>query len=153
MEDKKCETQEAVDKNLNLLSLRCWHYEHPEDYQEFTNHFANAYEGDVTFFLKGMSYLAEMLPPNGIKGITELLESLCLGTDSYNKAQFTSNHQQVHEKLTALFDSTFNQGVTIQNLLHNNSFANTFHTSRFLSSTLVPVRQKVMIFPRSLQVK
>lgn len=122
LQDKRRETQEAVNKDLNLLSLRRWHYEHPEDYQEFTNLFAKAYEGDVTFFLKSMSYLAEMLPFNGIKGITELLESLCPGTDSYNKAQFASNHQQVHEKLTALFDSTFNQGVTIQNLLHNNPF-------------------------------
>lgn len=30
----------------------------------------------MTFILKGMSYLAEMLSLNGIKGITELLESL-----------------------------------------------------------------------------
>lgn len=36
-EDEKRETQEAVNKDLNLLSLRRWHYEHPGDYQEFTN--------------------------------------------------------------------------------------------------------------------
>ncbi len=121
-EDKKRETQEAVNKDLNLLSLRRWHYEHPGDYQEFTNLFAKAYEGDMTFILKGMSYLVEMLSLNGIKGITELLESLCPGTESYNKAQFGSNYQQVHEKLTALFASTFNQEVTKQKLLHNNPF-------------------------------
>ena len=121
-EDKKRETQEAVNKDLNLLSLRRWHYEHPGDYQEFTDLFAKAYEGDMTFILKGMSYLAEMLSLNGIKGITELLESLCPGTESYNKAQFGSNYQQVHEKLTALFASTFNQEATKQKLLHNNPF-------------------------------
>lgn len=121
-EDKKRETQEAVNKDLNLLSLRRWHYEHPGDYQEFTNLFAKAYEGDMTFILKGMSYLVEMPSLNGIKGITELLESLCPGTESYNKAQFGSNYQQVHEKLTALFASTFNQEVTKQKLLHNNPF-------------------------------
>ena len=44
-EDEKRETQEAVNKDLNLLSLRRWHYEHPGDYQEFTNLFAKAYEG------------------------------------------------------------------------------------------------------------
>lgn len=76
----------------------------------------------MTFILKGMSYLAEMLSLNGIKGITELLESLCPGTESYNKAQFGSNYQQVHEKLTALFASTFNQEATKQKLLHNNPF-------------------------------
>ena len=122
LQDKRRETQEAVNKDLNLLSLRRWHYEHPGDYQEFTNLFAKAYEGDMTFILKGMSYLAEMLSLNGIKGITELLESLCPGTESYNKAQFGSNYQQVHEKLTALFASTFNQEATKQKLLHNNPF-------------------------------
>lgn len=76
----------------------------------------------MTFILKGMSYLVEMLFLNGTKGITELLESLCPGTESYNKAQFGSNYQQVHEKLTALFASTFNQEVTKQKLLHNNPF-------------------------------
>lgn len=122
MEDKKRETQEAINKDLNLLSLRRWHYNHPEYYQDFTNLFAKAYEGDVTFFLKGMSYLTEMLSLNGIKGITELLESLCPGTESYNKAQFASNHQQVHERLTTLFASTFDQEATKQKILHNNPF-------------------------------
>lgn len=122
LEDKKRETQEAVNKELNLLSLRRWHYDHPEDYQEFTNLFTKAYEGDMTFVLKGITYLTEMLSLNGIKGIVELLESLCPGTESYNKAQFASNHQQVHEKLTTLFDSTFNQEATKQKLLHNNPF-------------------------------
>ncbi|MFS2924249.1 DUF6043 family protein [Bacteroides sp. 90-K9/2] len=122
LEDKKRETQEAVNKELNLLSLRRWHYDHPEDYQEFTNLFTKAYEGDMTFVLKGITYLTEMLSLNGIKGIAELLESLCPGTESYNKAQFASNHQQVHEKLTTLFDSTFNQEATKQKLLHNNPF-------------------------------
>lgn len=37
LEDKKREIQEAVNKDLNLLSLRRWHYEHPGDYQEFAN--------------------------------------------------------------------------------------------------------------------
>lgn len=122
LEDKKRKTQEAVNKELNLLSLRRWHYDHPEDYQEFTNLFTKAYEGDMTFVLKGITYLTEMLSLNGIKGIVELLESLCPGTESYNKAQFASNHQQVHEKLTTLFDSTFNQEATKQKLLHNNPF-------------------------------
>ena len=122
LEDKKRETQEAVNKELNLLSLRRWHYDHPEDCQEFTNLFTKAYEGDMTFVLKGITYLTEMLSLNGIKGIVELLESLCPGTESYNKAQFASNHQQVHEKLTTLFDSTFNQEATKQKLLHNNPF-------------------------------
>lgn len=122
LQDKKRETQEAVNKDLNLLSLRRWHYDHPEDYQEFTNLFAKAYDGDMTFTLKGMSYLTEILSLNGINGITELLESLCPGTDSYNKAQFAHDNQQVHEKLTNLFISTFNQEAVKQKLLHNNPF-------------------------------
>ncbi len=122
LQDKKRETQETVNKDLNLLGLRRWHYNHPKDYREFTNLFAKAYDGDMSFFIKGMSYLAEMLSLDGIEGITELLKSLCPGTESYNKAQFSSNNQQVHEKLKDLFASTLNQENVKQKLLHTNPF-------------------------------
>ena len=61
LQDKSRETQGSVNKDLNLLSLRRWHYDHPEDYEDFTNLFAKAYEGDVTFFIKGISYLADAI--------------------------------------------------------------------------------------------
>ena len=122
LQDKRRETQEAVNKDLNLLSLRRWHYDHPEDYQEFTDLFTKACKGDMTFFIKGMSYLTEMLSLNGIEGITELLKSLCPGTESYNKAQFSKSNQQVHERLKDLFASTLNQDTVKEKLLHNNPF-------------------------------
>ena len=122
LQDKRRETQEAVNKDLNLLGLRRWHYDHPKDYQEFINLFSKAYDGDMSFFIKGMSYLTEMLSLDGIEGITELLESLCLGTESYNKAQFSNNNQQVHERLKDLFASTLNQETVKQKFLHNNPF-------------------------------
>ena len=122
LQDKRRETQEAVNKDLNLLSLRRWHYDHPEDYQEFTDLFTKACKGDMTFFIKGMSYLTEMLSLNGIEGITELLKSLCPGTESYNKAQFSKSNQQVHERLQDLFASTLNQDTVKEKLLHNNPF-------------------------------
>ena len=122
LQDIRRETQETVNKDLNLLSLRRWYYDHPEDYEDFTNLFAKAYEGDVTFFIKGMSYLAEMLSLNGITSITNLLESFCPGTESYNKAQFSNSNQQVHERLKDLFASTLNQDAVKEKLLHNNPF-------------------------------
>ena len=122
LQDKRRETQEAVNKDLNLLSLRRWHYDHPEDYQEFTDLFTKACKGDMTFFIKGMSYLTEMLSLNGIEGITELLKSLCPGTESYNKAQFSKSNQQVHERLKDLFASTLNKDTVKEKLLHNNPF-------------------------------
>ena len=76
----------------------------------------------MSFFIKGMSYLTEMLSLDGIEGISELLESLCPGTESYNKAQFSNDNQQVHERLKALFTSTLNQETVKQKLLHNNPF-------------------------------
>ena len=42
LQDKRRETHEAVSKDSNLLSLRRWHYDHPEDYQEFTDLFTKA---------------------------------------------------------------------------------------------------------------
>lgn len=122
LQDKEKETQDASDQDLNLLRLRRWHYEHPKEYQEFTNLFTKAYEGDISFVLKGFSYLTELLSLDGIKGITELLLSLCPGTDSYNKAQFSNVSQQAHEKLTELFASTFNKEETKDKLQHNNPF-------------------------------
>lgn len=122
LQDKEKETQDASDQDLNLLRLRRWHYEHPKEYQEFTNLFTKAYEGDISFVLKGFSYLTELLSLDGIKGITELLLSLCPETDSYNKAQFSNVSQQAHEKLTELFASTFNKEETKDKLQHNNPF-------------------------------
>lgn len=122
LQDKRRETQEAVNKDLNLLSLRRWHYEHTKDYREFTDLFAKACEGDMTFFIKGMSYLTEMLSLDGIEGITELLKSLCPGTESYNKAQFSNSNQQIHERLKDLFASTLNHDTVKEKLLHNNPF-------------------------------
>ena len=122
LQDKEQETQEASDRELNLLRLRRWHYEHPKEYQEFTNLFAKAYEGDMSFALKGFSYLIELLSLDGIKGISELLLSLCPGTESYNKAQFSNVNQQAHEKLTELFASTLNKEETKDKLQHNNPF-------------------------------
>lgn len=122
LQDKKQETQKASEQELNLLRLRRWHYEHPEEYQEFTNLFTKAYEGDMSFALKGISYLIELLSLDDIKGITELLLSLCPGTESYNKAQFSNVSQQAHEKLTELFASTFNKEETKDKLQHNNPF-------------------------------
>ena len=122
LQDKEHETQDASDQDLNLLRLRRWHYEYPKEYQEFTNLFTKAYEGDMSFALKGFSYLTELLSLDGIKGITELLLSLCPGTESYNKAQFSNVSQQAHEKLTELFASTFNKEETKDKLQHNNPF-------------------------------
>ena len=122
LQDKKQETLEASEQELNLLRLRRWHYEHPEEYQEFTNLFTKAYEGDMSFALKGISYLIELLSLDGIKGITELLLSLCPGTESYNKAQFSNTSQHAHEKLTELFASTFKKEETKDKIQHNNPF-------------------------------
>lgn len=122
LQDKEQETQEASDRELNLLRLRRWHYEHPKEYQEFTNLFTKAYEGDMSFAFKGFSYLIELLSLDGIKGISELLLSLCPGTENYNKAQFSNVSQQAHEKLTELFASTFNKEETKDKLQHNNPF-------------------------------
>ena len=122
LQDKEHETQDASDQDLNLLHLRRWHYEHPKEYQEFTNIFTKAYDGDMSFALKSFSYLIELLSLDGIKGISELLLSLCPGTESYNKAQFSNVSQQAHEKLTELFASTFNKEETKDKLQHNNPF-------------------------------
>ena len=47
--NRKKEEAEITTDELNILTLRRWHYDHPEEYKEFTDTFQKAYDGDMTF--------------------------------------------------------------------------------------------------------
>src|SRR3712207_7245090 len=41
------ETAKITSDELNLLTLRRWHYDHPQEYADFTATFQKAYDGDM----------------------------------------------------------------------------------------------------------
>ena len=45
-QNSKQEEPKITADELNILSLRRWHYDHPEEYKEFTATFLKAYDGD-----------------------------------------------------------------------------------------------------------
>ena len=59
-ENHNRETVEITSDELNLLTLRRWHYDHPDEYAEFTATFQKVYDGDVTFIQNNFFFLMEM---------------------------------------------------------------------------------------------
>ena len=99
LQDKRRETQEAVSKDLNLLGLRRWHYDHPKDYQEFT----------------------EWMETNGTDSILAYLfaalTSCNLLNDSYNYRTF---HTAILEKFPDFgFKSGFDWAEALYNAIIN----------------------------------
>ena len=66
VEDEKNEKLINPNRELNLLTLRRWHYDHPREYAEFLESIDKAYKGDMTFATKGFNYLMEMLSLGGV---------------------------------------------------------------------------------------
>ena len=54
MQQKQQETAGVTSNELNILTLRRWHYDHPQEYAEFTDLFQKAYGGDMAFILEEM---------------------------------------------------------------------------------------------------
>ena len=60
VEQKEVEEKEelsTIEKDLNLLALRRWHYDHPQKYAEFLDSVNKACDGDMTFATKGFNSL------------------------------------------------------------------------------------------------
>ena len=105
------EDEKSVNEELNLLFLRRWHYEHPEEYSQFLQQFEKAYDGDMTFINKGFIYLVEMLSLNGIEDIIDMISCFTPGTDSFQKAQFSSHKTDFHGTLSKILNATQNKGT------------------------------------------
>ena len=64
VEQKEVEEKEelsTIEKDLNLLTLRRWHYDHPQKYAEFLDSVDKACEGDMTFATKEFNSLMDIL--------------------------------------------------------------------------------------------
>ncbi len=123
-EDKRLETAELYDKKLNLLTLRRWHYEHPQMYADFIESVDKTYSGDMTFANKGFNYLKEMLSYEGIKKIIKLIRQLIPGTGSFRKRIASSKSLSFHDELSNILNTDLDNEVTRQKILQNNPHFN-----------------------------
>ncbi len=119
-EEEKYATEEVGSKEMNLMRLRRWHYDHPQEYAEFVDNFNKSYNGDMTHATKGFNILIEMLSFDGIKGMISLIASLIPGTDEHKDSMMAGGNEMFHEKITKLLDENVSTDVVQDKFNKNN---------------------------------
>lgn len=121
------ETPERANDELNLLSLRRWHYDHPQEYSDFIALFRKAYDGDMTFLQNNFSFLMEFLSFKGTKGMMKVVASLIPGNKHYEQNLTAKTDNPLTEQLSQVLDSSLNNEVIRQRLLHKNPYLFSFY--------------------------
>ena len=121
-QNRKQEESKITSDELNILSLRRWHYEHPEEYKEFTTTFQKAYEGDMTFIQTNFFFLMEMFSTKGVKGMMKIVASLFPGNKHYQQSLMGSDENPLKGRLSEMLDSSLNNEAIRERLLHKNPY-------------------------------
>ena len=121
-QNSKQETREVTTDELNLLTLRRWHYDHPEEYKEFTATFQKAYDGDMTFIQTNFFFLMEMFSTKGVKGMMKIVASLFPGNKHYQQSLMGSDENPLKGRLSEMLDSSLNNEAIRERLLHKNPY-------------------------------
>lgn len=121
-QNRKQEVAEITTDELNILSLRRWHYDHPEEYKEFTNTFQKAYDGDMTFIQTNFFFLMEMFSTKGVKGMMKIVASLFPGNKHYQQSLMGSDENPLKGRLSEMLDSSLNNKAIRERLLHKNPY-------------------------------
>lgn len=121
-QNRKQEESKITADELNILSLRRWHYEHPEEYKEFTATFQKAYEGDMTFIQTNFFFLMEMFSTKGVKGMMKIVASLFPGNKHYQQSLIGSDENPLKGRLSEMLDSSLNNEAIRERLLHKNPY-------------------------------
>ena len=121
-QNRKQEVAEITTDELNILTLRRWHYGHPEEYKEFTNTFQKAYDGDMTFIQTNFFFLMEMFSTKGVKGMMKIVASLFPGNKHYQQSLMGSDENPLKGRLSEMLDSSLNNDAIRERLLHKNPY-------------------------------
>ena len=121
-QNRKQEESKITSDELNILSLRRWHYDHPEEYKEFTTTFQKAYEGDMTFIQTNFFFLMEMFSTKGVKGMMKIVASLFPGNKHYQQSLMGNDENPLKGRLSEMLDSTLNNEAIRERLLHKNPY-------------------------------
>lgn len=120
--NRKQETTEITTNELNLLTLRRWHYDHMEEYAEFTAMFQKAYDGDMTFIQNNFFFLMEMLSFKGVKGMMKIVAGLFPGNKHYEQNLMEADGNPLRRRLSEMLDSSLNNEAIRERLLHKNPY-------------------------------
>ena len=121
-QNRKQEESKITSDELNILSLRRWHYDHPEEYKEFTTTFQKAYDGDMTFIQTNFFFLMEMFSTKGVKGMMKIVASLFPGNKHYQQSLMGSDENPLKGRLSEMLDSSLNNEAIRERLLHKNPY-------------------------------
>ena len=121
-QNRKQEESKITADELNILSLRRWHYDHPEEYKEFTTTFQKAYDGDMAFIQNNFFFLMEMLSFKGVKGMMKVVAGLFPGNKHYEQSLMASEENPLKGRMSELLDSSLNNEVIRERLLHKNPY-------------------------------
>ena len=121
-QNRKQEVAEITTDELNILTLRRWHYGHPEEYKEFTNTFQKAYDGDMTVIQTNFFFLLEMFSTKGVKGMMKIVASLFPGNKHYQQSLMGSDENPLKGRLSEMLDSSLNNKAIRERLLHKNPY-------------------------------
>lgn len=118
--DKPEAAEKLKDDELNLLALRRWHYDHPEEYAQFVATFQKAYDGDMTFITTNFRILMEMLSFDGVQDMMQNVASLVPGTKPYELHLQSADDNQLKKRMSEILDSSINNESVRQQLLLQN---------------------------------
>ena len=121
-QNRKQEVSKITADELNILTLRRWHYDHPEEYKEFTNTFQKAYDGDMTFIQTNFFFLMEMFSTKGVKGMMKIVASLFPGNKHYQQSLMGNDENPLKGRLSEMLDSSLNNKAIRERLLHKNPY-------------------------------
>lgn len=116
------ESKVVTSEVLNLLTLRRWHYDHPEEYAEFLKIFQKAYEGDMTFINNNFNFLMEFLSFKGVKGMIKALASMFPGNKHHEESLSSSEVNPLKGSFAKTLDDTLNNEAIRDRLLHKNPY-------------------------------
>ncbi|MBR0433351.1 MAG: hypothetical protein IJK15_06640 [Bacteroidaceae bacterium] len=121
-QNRKLEESKITADELNILSLRRWHYDHPEEYKEFTATFQKAYDGDMTFIQTNFFFLMEMFSTKGVKGMMKIVASMFPGNKHYQQSLIGNDDNPLKGRLSEMLDSSLNNEAIRERLLHKNPY-------------------------------
>lgn len=121
-QSRRRETDNITTDELNLLTLRRWHYDHPKEYNAFVATFQRAYDGDMTFIQNNFFILMEMLSFKGVIGMLKILAGLFPGNKQYEKSLTETDSNPLKERINEMLDTSLNNDTVRERLLRKNPY-------------------------------
>lgn len=121
-QNRKREMEDITTDELNLLTLRRWHYDHPGEYAEFIAKFRKAYDGDNAFIQNNFFFLMEMLSTKGVMGMVKAVASMFPGNMHYKQSLMGTDENPFKERISKILDTSLNNDTIRERLLRKNPY-------------------------------